>query len=177
VDSSLQRVSLICLLWKRNNPGYQDLSASTSRAHTHGAEFECINHTQQNYPHTHSLSRTHTCIHAHRRDMRDVRAHGATYTNTLLHVYLAKHSELRAAPGVQPRQRGHSASTRAACPKLLARCVVQLQGTTATQGTCGIGRARPPASRKGTQTPRHSSPGATPNERDPLTHGNFRSTC
>ena len=46
------------------------------------------------------------------------------YTNTLLHVYLAKHSELRAAPGVQPRHHGHSASSRAACSKFLLQCVV-----------------------------------------------------
>ena len=103
--------------------------------------------------------------------MGDVRAHGAIYTNTLLHVCLAKYPACRAALDLQPTRHGHSASTRATCPKFLAWCAAQLRCTTASQETCGIGWARPPASRKGTHTLRHSSPGArahtAPNEREP----------
>jgi len=86
------------LLTDVSNLDYQDLSASSSCAHTHGAEIERIKHTQKNTrTPTHSLShthaQTHTLTHAHRREMGDVRACGAIYTNTLLHVYLAKHHE------------------------------------------------------------------------------------
>jgi len=119
----------------------------------------------------------HTRTHAHRREMGDVRAHGAIYTNTLLHVYLAKYPACRAALDLQPRRRGLGASTRATCPKFLVWCADQLRCTTSSQGTCGIGWARPPASRKGTHTSRRSSPGArahaAPNEREPPMHGNF----
>ena len=67
----------------------------------------------------------------HRREMGDVRAHGAIYTNTLLHLYLANYLACCAALGLQPRCRGHSASTRATCPKFLAWCAAQLRCTTA----------------------------------------------
>jgi len=129
--------------------------------------------------HTHMQARTH----ARRREMGDVRAHGAIYTNILLHVYLTKYPTYRAALDLKPRRSGHSASTRATCltRKYLAWCTVQLRCTTASQETCGIGRAHPPASRKGTHTLCRSSPGArahtAPNEREPQTHGNFRNAC
>jgi len=114
-------------------------------------------------------------------EMGDVRAHGAIYTNTLLHLYLTKYPAYCALIDLQPRSCGHSASTRATCLKFLSWCSAQLQCTTASQETCGIGRAHPPASRKGTHTLCPSSPGArahtAPNERQPLTHGNFRNAC
>jgi hypothetical protein len=139
----------------------------------------------QNTP-THPLTLSHTHAHtqtrtqAHRREMGDVRAHGAIYTNTWLHVYLAKYPACCAALDLQLRCRGHTMSTRATCPKFLVWCAAQLWCTTASQGTCRIGWARPPASRKGTHNLRRSSLGGrahtAPNEREPLMHGNFRST-
>jgi len=154
-----------------------------------GAELECIKNTQK-FTNTHTHSHTHTHAHTHTRTQtRDGRCWSAwsylykhiIYTSTLLHVDLEKHPECCAVLDLQARRRGHSVSTRTTCPKFLAWCAAQLQCTTASQGTCGIGRARPPASRKGTHTPHQSSPGArahtAPTEREPLTHGNFRSRC
>jgi len=67
------------------------------------------------HPLTHTHTHMHTRTHAHRREMGDVRAHAAIYTNTLLHVYLTKYPSYRTAHDLQPRRRGHSASTRATC--------------------------------------------------------------
>ena len=81
--------------------------------------------------HTYTHAHTHTRTHAHRREIGDVRVHGSIYTNTLLHVYLAKYPACCTALDLQPRRRGHSASTRATCPKFLAWCtdMQKLPGT------------------------------------------------
>jgi len=53
------------------------------------------------------------------------------------------------------RVRGSGAwvgSSQRYCLKFLAWCAAQLRCTTGSQETCEIGRARPPASRKGTHT-------------------------
>jgi len=90
----------------------------------------------------------YTRTHAHRREIADVRAHGAIYTNTLLHVYLTKYPAYRAALDLQPRRRVHSASTRATCPKFLAWCAAQLQCTTASQETQRNWPGTPPCIQK-----------------------------
>jgi len=52
------------LLTVVSNLGYQDLSASSSRTHTHGTETEGIKQTQKITQKT-TDSHSHTCTHAH----------------------------------------------------------------------------------------------------------------
>jgi len=54
------------LLTDVSNLSYQDLSASSSRTQTHGAEFQRIKHTHKN-THTPTHSHTHTHVHTHTR--------------------------------------------------------------------------------------------------------------
>jgi len=109
--------------------------------------------------------------------MGDVGARGATYTSTLLHVDLEKHPECRAALDLQARRCGHSASTRATCPKFLAWCAAQLRCTTTSQGTCGIGQHAPlhPEKERILRIAPVQERGPTqhPTEREPPTHRNF----
>jgi len=147
--------------------------------HTHETAFERIKHTQKNShtkTPTHQLTlthtHTHTRTHAHRREM------GIHYCMCTLQSILHTVQRLIYSRGAVVIVRQLAQLVQNSLHGVQPNCV---RCTTASQGTCRIGRARPPASRKGTRTLRHSSPGARahtePNEREPPMHDNFRGTC